>query len=202
MIHYQQQNPQGDFRVVFLHGSGGGPETPFMDFFADYCVHLGAEVVRPDFPYWQQVRVSGKPRPPNRMPVLVEAVTELLNHLQQDHKPLVLMGKSLGSRVMLRLAAPFNATRLVALGFPFHPPSKPQNSRLEELSLSPVPGLILQGTRDPFSKPLSASVELPDNWQMIWLQGADHGFQATKAKAADTPKLWQQAADAIGGFLA
>ena len=202
-VKFKQQNPDGDVRVVFLHGSGGGPETPFMDYFAEHCVTVGAEVVRPDFPYWQQVRTTGKPRPPNKMPVLVDAIGELLNDLQQDDKPLIMMGKSLGSRVMLRLAEPFNAVRLVALGFPFNPPPKPENSRLEELGMTEQPGLILQGTRDPFSKPLlKQPFQLPPNWQLKWLEGADHGFAATKAKAAQTPKIWQQAADAVGDFLA
>ena len=202
-VHYQQQNSAGRQRIVFLHGSGGGPDTAFMNYFADNCVAAGYEVVRPDFPYWQNVRETGKPRPPNKMPVLVDAIAELLNTLQQDNKPLVLMGKSLGSRVMLRLAEQYKPHALVALGFPFNPPSKPQNSRLEELSMAQAPGLILQGTRDPFSKPLRQQpFNLPANWQLQWLEGADHGFAATKAKSAQTPLIWQQAADAIRGFIA
>lgn len=206
-MRYQQQNPEGALRIVFLHGSGGGPDTAFMDFFAEQSIALGAEVVRPDFPYWEKVRETGKPRPPNKMQALVDAIDELLNELQQDNKPLVLMGKSLGSRVMLRLADKYGAKAVIALGFPFHPPQKPEKSRLDELKMTQAPGLILQGTRDPFSKPLlkrmeqEQCVELPHNWQLQWLEGADHGFAATKAKAANTPKLWQQGADAIKEFI-
>lgn len=206
-MRYQQQNPEGAFRIVFLHGSGGGPDTAFMNFFAEQGIAFGAEVVRPDFPYWEKVRETGKPRPPNKMQALVDAIDELLSELQQDNKPLILMGKSLGSRVMLRLADKYGAKAVIALGFPFHPPQKPEKSRLEELKMTPAPGLILQGTRDPFSKPLlkraeqGQSVELPHNWQLQWLEGADHGFAATKVKAENTPKLWQQAADAIKEFI-
>lgn len=202
MIRYQRDNPNGDFRVVFMHGSGGGPDTPFMTFFAEQCQTVGAEVVRPDFPYWERVRATGKPRPPDRMPTLVAAMTELLAFLQVDGKPLVLMGKSLGSRVMLRLADDFSAQRLVALGFPFNPPQKPANSRLPELGLTTVPGLILQGTRDPFSKSLPAQPrDLPNHWQLSWLPGADHGFAATKAKAQQTPEIWQRAAKQLQEFI-
>ncbi|MDV6315399.1 alpha/beta family hydrolase [Idiomarina sp. HP20-50] len=206
-MNYQRQNPEGAFRIVFLHGSGGGPDTEFMNFFAEQSMAFGAEVVRPDFPYWEKVRETGKPRPPNKMPVLVEAVDELLAELQRDNKTLILMGKSLGSRVMLRLADKYSVKAVIALGFPFHPPQKPEKSRLEELQLTQATGLILQGTRDPFSKPFlkraeqGQRVELPDNWQLQWLEGADHGFTATKAKAANTPKLWQQAVDAIKEFI-
>lgn len=189
-------------RVVFLHGSGGGPATPFMNFFSERCVEMGLEVIRPNFPYWDKVIETGKPRPPNKMPVLVDAIASLLTVLQQDDKPLLFMGKSLGSRVMLRLADDFGAQRLIALGFPFIPPAKPENSRLEELAVTRTPGLILQGTRDPFSKPLlQQPFNLPVNWQLQWLEGADHGFEATKAKSTLTPVIWQQAADAIRGFI-
>lgn len=207
MTRYQRDNPEGSLRVVFLHGSGGGPDTAFMNFFAEQCVAIGAEVIRPDFPYWEKVRETGKPRPPNKMPILAETVNTLLAELQQDNKPLVLMGKSLGSRVMLRIADDFNAKATVALGFPFHPPQKPEHSRLHELSLSQAPGLILQGTRDPFSKPLikqqeqGKPVNLPKNWTLQWLNGADHSFEATKAKAADTPLIWRQAVTAIKEFI-
>ncbi|MCK7460082.1 alpha/beta fold hydrolase [Idiomarina aminovorans] len=206
-MRYQQQNPQGLLRIVFLHGSGGGPDTDFMDFFAEQGIALGAEVVRPDFPYWEKVRETRKPRPPNKMPVLVEAVDALLTDLQQDDKPLVLMGKSLGSRVMLRLADKHMAKAIIALGFPFHPPQKPEKSRVEELQLTKASGLILQGTRDPFSKPIrkkqetGQNLQLKANWQLKWLEGADHGLAATKAKAADTRKFWQQAANAIKEFI-
>ena len=47
-MRYQQQNPEGAFRIVFLHGSGGGPDTAFMDFFAEQGIALGAELV-PEF---------------------------------------------------------------------------------------------------------------------------------------------------------
>lgn len=199
---FKRQNLSGVMRVVFLHGSGGGPATPFMDFFAEQCVELGLEVIRPNFPYWDKVIETGKPRPPNKMSVLVDAIADMLTLLQQDGKPLVLMGKSLGSRVMLRVADDFNARRLIALGFPFVPPAKPERSRLQELGLTRAPGLILQGTRDPFSKPLvQQPFNLPPHWQLQWLEGADHGFEATKAKSALTPVIWQQAAEAIRGFI-
>lgn len=205
MSHCQIDNATGHFRVVFMHGSGGGPDTEFMTFFAQHCAHLEAEVVRPDFPYWQAVRETGKPRPPNRMPALVDAMTELLEALQNDGKPLILMGKSLGSRVMLRLAEQFSAQRLIALGFPFAPPQKPDKSRLGELSMTQRPGLIIQGTRDPFSKALVKEslneLALPTNWQLKSLEGADHGFEATRAKQHLTPQLWQEAANHITEFL-
>jgi predicted alpha/beta-hydrolase family hydrolase len=41
----------------------------------------------------------------------------------------------------------------VALGYPLHPPGKPQQLRAAHLSRIHVPMLIVQGERDPFGTP-------------------------------------------------
>ena len=45
------------------------------------------------------------------------------------------------------------AAGLVFLGYPLHPPGKPDRLRADHLSRIEVPMLFLQGTRDPFAKP-------------------------------------------------
>ena len=199
---YQVTGESNTQRIVFFHGSGGGPDTPFMEFFTDQWHALGFEVVRPDFPYWQKVRATGVKRPPDRIERLVEQMRMWLSELQRDGKPLWLAGKSLGSRVMLRLADEFEAQGQIALGFPFNPPSKPERSRLDELGYARSPGLIIEGTRDPFAKQVrSSALGLPSHWQIQWLEGADHGFEPTAAKRHLRERLWLQASRLTEEFL-
>ena len=201
-IHYQVDGEQHTQRIVFFHGSGGGPDTPFMRFFTAQWHALGFEVVRPDFPYWQKVRETGKPRPPDRMERLVAHMEDWLSAIQSDGKPLWFAGKSLGSRVMLRLADTFAAQGQIALGFPFNPPAKPEQSRLTELADTQIPGLIIEGTRDPFAKQIrDTQLMLPRHWQLEWLEGADHGFEPTAAKRHLRDSLWHQASRLTEEFL-
>ena len=45
------------------------------------------------------------------------------------------------------------AAGLVFLGYPLHPPGKPERIRDEHLYRIDVPMLFLEGTRDPFATP-------------------------------------------------
>ena len=40
----------------------------------------------------------------------------------------------------------------ICLGYPFHPPGKPEKLRTDHLQSIDTPCLIIQGTRDPFGK--------------------------------------------------
>lgn len=64
----------------------------------------------------------------------------------------------MGGRIATYLAAADDADALgicgvVALGYPLHPPGKPQQLRAEHLPRISVPMLIVQGERDPFGTP-------------------------------------------------
>jgi predicted alpha/beta-hydrolase family hydrolase len=67
-------------------------------------------------------------------------------------------GKSMGGRIATHLAAADDAGDLgirgvVALGYPLHPPGKPQQLRTAHLPRIRIPMLIVQGERDPFGTP-------------------------------------------------
>ena len=46
---------------------------------------------------------------------------------------------------------------LVCLGYPFHPPGKPERTRTKHLENLKTPTLIPQGTRDSFCRPEDAA---------------------------------------------
>ena len=71
-----------------------------------------------------------------------------------DGVPVLAGGKSLGGRIAsMCVADGMPAAGLVFLGYPLHPPGKPERLRAEHLERITVPMLFLQGTRDPFAKP-------------------------------------------------
>ncbi|HCK54632.1 MAG TPA: alpha/beta hydrolase, partial [Planctomycetaceae bacterium] len=59
-------------------------------------------------------------------------------------------GKSMGGRMASLVADECGVAGLVCLGYPFHPPAKPEKLRTEHLAGLSTPTLIVQGDRDRF----------------------------------------------------
>ena len=143
--------PAGASAVVVLgHGAGSGMASPFMAGIARALAGLGLAVARFDFPYMHAGRKA-----PDPAPALVEtwrlaraAVAE------RTGLPLVAGGKSLGGRIAsMAVAEGMPADALVFLGYPLHPPGRPEKLRRDHLAQVPVPMLFLQGSRDAFAQP-------------------------------------------------
>jgi predicted alpha/beta-hydrolase family hydrolase len=148
------------------------------NFNAQLSLALGVKVTPITMAYMKEMEAGGRRRPP---PKLVALVDEVLAQLPKNAE-IVLIGKSMGARVALEVAARTPIASCVALGFPFHPIGKPEQSRLHHFShLTDTPCLILQGDRDKFGDPSwLAGVELPECVTLRWQPGLDHDFQGLK----------------------
>ncbi|MEQ8228588.1 MAG: dienelactone hydrolase family protein [Rhodospirillales bacterium] len=190
--------------VALAHGAGAPMDSPFMDAFADGLAARDLRCARFEFPYMAQRRDDGKKRPPNPARVLLATWREVIDKIGRDN--LVIGGKSMGGRMASMVAAELEAegtpVRGVAcLGYPFHPPGKPEKLRTEHLESLKTPTLICQGTRDPFGTreevpayPLSKKIKLH------WLEDGDHGFKPRKASGRTEQQNWDDALDAIKAF--
>src|SRR5204862_3062977 len=121
-----------------------------------------------DFLYIEQRR-----RVPDRTDVLEatyrQAITNAREQFGRDR--VFIGGKSMGGRIATHLAAADDVEQLgiagvVALGYPLHPPGKPDQLRVAHLPRIRVPVLIVQGERDPFGgpdelKPVIATMRAP-----------------------------------------
>ena len=77
------------------------------------------------------------------------------------------------------------ATGLVFLGYPLHPPGKPERIRDEHLYRIEVPMIFVEGTRDPFAtRELLDRVlaRLGDRADLISIEGGDHSLNVKGAK--------------------
>jgi predicted alpha/beta-hydrolase family hydrolase len=121
----------------------------------------------------QPYRVAGRraPAPPAQVDAAWCAVAE---HLHVDDLPLIAGGRSFGARVACRTAADVGASGVLCLAFPFHPPGRPEKSRLPELTSVTVPTLVVQGDRDPFGVPDPET--LPGNVTLAVVSG-DHSLK-------------------------
>ncbi len=187
--------------VLWLgHGAGGGIGAPDLTALAARLPEQGVTVVRHEQPW----RVAGK-RIASRPSALdagwlesLPAVRELAGPL-----PLVVGGRSAGARVACRTAAETGATGVVCLGFPMHPPSTPEKSRLPELLTPTIPVLVLQGERDTFGTAAAVAEEARDAPQVRVLEvpGADHSMKTLKGSALRPAQVLAMITDAVADFV-
>jgi len=160
---YRAETPSAA-TVVLAHGAGANQASPFMTATARGLADRGLDVVTFNFPYTERGR-----KIPDPQPVLEACYRAVLAHVAADPglgaRPLVIGGKSLGGRMATHVAAARDAGEpggvpwwdslrgLVLLGYPLHPPAKPQQIRVSHLPNLRHPLLIVQGERDAFGTP-------------------------------------------------
>jgi len=186
--------------VALAHGAGAPMDSPFMATFADGLAAAGLRVARFEFPYMEARRKDGRKRPPDRAPVLLDTWRGVIARLGRDN--LVIGGKSLGGRMASLIADEAGVRGLVCLGYPFHPPGRPEKTRTEHLAALKTPTLILQGTRDPLGNADDvAGYTLSPAIRVHWLADGDHGFKPRKASGYSERQNWDEAVKAIAAFV-
>jgi predicted alpha/beta-hydrolase family hydrolase len=171
--------------MMLGHGAGGGVTAHDLRLAAEVALGAGLAVALVEQPY----RVAGRraPAPPAQVDAAWCAVAE---HLRADlgDLPLVVGGRSFGARVACRTSTDVGAKGVLCLAFPFHPPGRPEKSRLPELTSVTVPTLVVQGDHDPFGVPDLES--LPSGITLVVVTG-DHSLKkdAPAIRAAITGLL-------------
>ena len=171
-----------DARLLYVlaHGAGAGMRHPFLESISQRLAEQGIATLRYQFPYME--RRSRRPDPPAVAAATVRAAVAEAARIAPD-LPLVAGGKSFGGRMTSTAQAeePLPGVRgLVFLGFPLHPPGRPDDKRAEHLAHVQVPMLFLQGTRDDFAalKLLQPLVKrLGKRATLHLVEGGDHSFR-------------------------
>ncbi|MCD6022109.1 MAG: dienelactone hydrolase [Actinomycetia bacterium] len=170
--------------IVVAHGAGAGMDHPFLVGFARACFEEGIAALRFNFPYVE----SGR-RSPDTEGVLRDAWRAAFEAASDRAAgdPVWASGKSLGGRIASMAAAEgdIDPAGLVFLGYPLHPPGKPERIRDEHLYRIEAPMLFLQGTSDPFASPelLRSVVEkLGALATLVPFDGGGHSFEVRGRK--------------------
>jgi len=184
--------------VVLAHGAGAPMNTPFMNEVARGLAADGFRAARFEFPYMRARRETGKKGgAPDREPILRNAWKEVVEELGGGER-LVIGGKSLGGRIASMVADEVGARGLVCLGYPFHPPGRPEKLRTGHLETLSTPALIVQGTRDAFGTPEDvAGYRLSPAIRVVWLEDGDHSW---KPRASSGRTEAQNMAEALTAF--
>ncbi|MEM7634131.1 MAG: alpha/beta family hydrolase [Pseudomonadota bacterium] len=190
--------------LLLAHGAGAPMDSDFMTDVAGLLAGFGIHVVRFEFAYMQARRADGKRRPPPRMPGLIEEFRQIISRFPDT--AVFIGGKSMGGRVASMIAAdPQSGTDiagLVCLGYPFHPPGKPDSLRTQHLPEIKRPALIVQGERDPFGNRDDVSgYNLPENMQVFWSAFGNHDLAPPKRSGRTVEENRGAAAKAVADFI-
>ncbi|WP_438863213.1 alpha/beta family hydrolase [Neptunicella sp.] len=194
-------NNQPIAELILAHGAGAGSNSDFIQDMAGRLTERGILVSCFDFPYMQTIQATGKRRPPDRMPHLQEAFIQQIDSRNRS-LPLFIGGKSMGGRVASLILNEVQAQAGICLGYPFHPPGKPEKLRTEHLYTLNKPLLIIQGEKDTFGRADEiASYRLPDNIQCQILASGDHSFKPNKSSGYSHAQHLDAAARFIQQFI-
>ncbi len=171
--------------VVLAHGAGGNMTNPVLEGFAMGLAAADVGCLRFNFAYSEAGR-----RGPDREPKLRPVWSAAFAHVAKDGGPVWAAGKSLGGRIASMMVADreLDAAGLILVGYPLHPPGKPERIRDAHLPEIQVPMLFLQGTADPFAQPdLLAAVmkRLGPHATLHEVEGGDHSFRVRGTRRDD-----------------
>jgi predicted alpha/beta-hydrolase family hydrolase len=192
--------------LILGHGAGAGQRSAFMVDVAHALAALGLDIVTFNFPYIEQGR-----KIPDRAPALeacyrsvIDAVGE---QLASARAALFIGGKSMGGRIATQVAAADPAlplAGLVLLGYPLHPPGKPDQRRDKHLPAIRRPMLFVQGTRDAFGTPdeLAPIIrELQPTPRLHAIANGDHSFKLSRKDPAAQAKVFEEVQRAVVSFV-
>lgn len=171
--------------ILLAHGAGGAMDSKSMDAAAQALASVGFRVARFEFGYMADRRKTGSRRPPPRAEKLNGEYIAAVEQLGRQGS-LVIGGKSMGGRVASMVAEELHSKGMIAgllcLGYPFHPPGKPENLRTAHLTSLQTPTLICQGTRDEFgTKDEVEGYDLFSKIDILWLDDGDHDLKPRKS---------------------
>jgi predicted alpha/beta-hydrolase family hydrolase len=168
------------------HGAGGNRKALFLVTLAEALASSGRRVVLFNFPYSER-----RSRIPDPAETLEATITEVARYAREElgATQLVLGGKSMGGRIASQAVAKgLAADALVFLGYPLHPPGRPERLRDVHLKSVGIPMLFVQGTRDTFARwdLLSALLDrLGERATLLAVEGGDHSFRVPRKLAPD-----------------
>ena len=191
--------------LILAHGAGAPQSSAFMVDFARGLARRGCQAVTFNFPYTEQGR-----RLPDRAPTLEACFRDVIAAIRARADlgtgPLVIGGKSMGGRIASHLAAQGLAdlAGLVALGYPLHPPGRPEQLRALHLARIRQPMLIVQGSRDAFGTPEELRPVLGPLGATATLhvvEGGDHSFKVPKRGPITQEEVFERVQEEIARWI-
>lgn len=190
--------------LILGHGAGAGQTSGFIVMFAGELAARGVDVVTFNFSYIERGRHV--PDPGDKLEACYRAVIAAARaHKKLKDNRLAIGGKSMGGRIASQVAAKGldDLAGLVFLGYPLHPPGKPEQQRSKHLPNIKAPMLFVQGSRDSFGtpdelRPILKKLKTP--CKLYEVEGGDHSLKVPK-KAGSQQDVYAAVQDEIAKWL-
>jgi uncharacterized protein len=190
--------------LILGHGAGAGQSSTFMVDFATGLAARGIDTATFNFLYTEQGRRL--PDPNDKLEACYRVVMETVAHRKLGHGRLAIGGKSMGGRIASQVAAGAapDVMGLVLLGYPLHPPGKPNQLRAKHLPNIKAPMLFVQGERDTFGtpeelRPILGKLKVPVELHVV--TGGDHSFKVLKRSGVTQEDTYKAVLDRIDQWL-
>ena len=171
--------------LILGPGAGAGQTSAFIVEFATGLTARGVDAVTFNFLYGEQGRRI--PDPNDRLEACYRAVIAAVREqMMSSGDRLAIGGKSMGGRIASQVAAAGigDLAGLVFLGYPLHPPGRPDRLRAAHLPDIKAPMLFVQGSRDAFGSPeelRAIMTRLEPSPALYIVEGGDHSFKVRKS---------------------
>ena len=187
--------------LILGHGAGADQMSSFMRLFADGLARRGFDVLTFNFVYKEQRRSA--PDQKAKLEACYHAVIEATRqHRKLKTNRVMIGGKSMGGRIASQVAAAGagELAGLVFLGYPLHPPGKPEQLRVAHLKDIRAPMLFVQGSRDAFGNADEIKSIIKENKleaELYLIEGGDHSFKAPKSLGLSQAQVYDAVMDEI-----
>jgi uncharacterized protein len=192
--------------IVLGHGAGAGQLSSFMVRFGAGLASRGLDVLTFNFLYTEQRR-----RVPDRAEKLEACYRAAIGSARDERalsrNRMFIGGKSMGGRIASQVAAGEDIgplSGLIFLGYPLHPPGKPDQLRAVHLAKIRAPMLFVQGARDPFGTPEELRpvlVHLPARVTLHIVENADHSLAPPKKGGRSVDEVYAEIQNVIAAWI-
>ncbi len=171
--------------IILGHGAGADQLSGFMCMVATGLAQPGFDAMTFNFLYKEKGK-SG-PDPKAKLEACYQAVIDAaIKHRKLKGNKLVIGGKSMGGRIASQVAAEQSegVNGLIFLGYPLHPPGRPDKLRDEHLPKIKAPMLFVQGSRDAFGSEDEIRAIIKKhrlNAALYVVESGDHSFKVPKS---------------------
>src|SRR5262249_16701850 len=191
LIYPADKKQRAGVTLILGHGAGVGQTSNFLVTFSNDLASRGLDVVTFNFLYTEHGRSI-----PDRTEKLEACYRAVIDSVRKERSlaknSLAIGGKSMGGRIASQVAATGvgELAGLVFLGYPLHPPGKPDQVRSKHLPSIKAPMLFIQGSKDTFGttdelKPIVKKLKA----KVFEIQGGDHSFKVPRSSGVSQAQV-------------